>query len=294
MNHQQPLIWGIYHWMEMAAHQAKSLGCIEHVCRELSRQRLPEADVKNVIYSLFFPLTISGCVEIAPDGYRLSPSCVLQNERNSLYINVPNSLHPPLKSSYNALPGLKVYPRSNASDAAAESQGIPIKAFRLSDCLQQARPIRMILDSWEDDLAIDRQGYFHYDANYKWVPAPKQFQAGIYKKNKEVFAQRVYCLESDKWKKIPSKNENPDAFSLAVVYGRIQQRWDIRIRYDAAENQLLVEQVFFPRLLERFLFLNTLLAGCHPDLINERSYYIAQKDFQLLNHTFEHSILSNE
>jgi hypothetical protein len=294
MKQPLPLIWGIYQWMEMAPGQTKPLSSIEHVCRELSRQRSSEADPKNAIFSLFFPLTISGTVEIAPDGYRLSPSCILQNERNSVYINVPNRMHPPLGSSYDSLPGIKVYPRSCAGNSAAEAQGIPIQAFRLSDCLQQTPPLRTILESWEDDVAIDRQGYFYYDASYQWVPAPNPLQAGIYKKGNEVFAPRVYCLAPDKWKKMPSRNENPDAFSLSVVYGRIQQRWDIRIRYQANEGRLLLQQIFFPRLLERFLFINTLLASWHPNLIKERSYYLAPKDFQLLNHKLEHSILTNE
>jgi len=294
MKQSLPLIWGIYNWMEMTPTQPKSLASIRHVCRELSRQRLPAADPKDAIYTLFFPLILSGSVEIAPTGYRLSPSCVVHNQRYSIYINVPSSSHPTLKSIYDTLPGIKVYPRPSEGDAVAKTQGIPMQAFRVGDCLRQIPSLRAIIENWEDDEAIDRQGYFYFDSNYHWVPAPKPFQQGIYKKNNEVFAQRVYCLAAEKWKKMPSRIENPDAFPLSVAYSRVQQRWNQRIRYQLGECRLLLGQPFFPRLLERFLFLNSLLAGWHPSLDVERSYYLSLQDFQLLNKTFEHSIRSYE
>jgi hypothetical protein len=130
----------------------------------------------------------------------------------------------------------------------------------------------------------------YFSSKYSWVACPQELLLGVYKKSEEIYSQRTIMLDETVWKDVPNRSENIDAFNVACMWSHIENGWDLGIQYDMRYSKLRIRNVFFPFVIERQLFLNTLLEGALDfDFLN-REYYLKQSEFILLNQLFSDQI----
>jgi hypothetical protein len=283
---------GLIHWFSLDPASLKSLRNIENICTNLFQQYFPLEKPERAKYKIFYPLIKYGIIEFyGNNSFALSPSCALHNNELVLFINVStlDSIEKDSESYNTNYSSLKLYKNTEDKFSLLNRMTIPYNKFLLSKSLLIFPSIKSIINSWTDEVIHNSNDHYFLNANNKWVPCTYPLPIGVHRKSKEVYSQRILKL-AGKWKCIPSRENNIDAFNYAVVWGQIQNGWDTGINYFPLNDTLVVHNTFFPIILERLLYINTLLESKPQIEMSNRQYFINQKDFKLLNALFENKI----
>lgn len=289
---------GLLSWFWFEPEDYKSFSSIDNICINLYKQHLPEEyypekPSKNAKYEMLSPLIRYGLIEFYGNNkYRLSPSCALHSNSHIIFCNIPVLLQQKVNDLciYNNELGIQVYKKSNAVVTFLKERVVPHSKFVLFDFLKAVSSFEKIINAWNDETVIDSNGYSFFCSNNTWSNNVLKPSKGLFKKSDEVYAQRVCKISGNKWKCIPSRESNIDGFNIAVIWGQIQNNWDIKIKYYVNESKLVVKNIFFPLVIERLLFLNTLLEGEYEFDFLKGQYFIRQKDFNILNKIFDNKI----
>lgn len=283
---------GILDWFWLTPLEAKSLPSIENVCIKLYHQFLPDRLSKNAKYEIFFPLLRYGVIEFSGNNsYRLSPSCFLYSNRYILSCNNINENVSEQKSNsvFSSTLGLDLYERTTNEDSFSK-RSTEFLPYHFRDILRSMPIFRTVINNWVTTSIIETKRFMYFSSKYSWVACPQELLLGVYKKSEEIYSQRTIMLDETVWKDVPNRSENIDAFNVACMWSHIENGWDLGIQYDMRYSKLRIRNVFFPFVIERQLFLNTLLEGALDfDFLN-REYYLKQSEFILLNQLFSDQI----
>ncbi len=274
--------------------QLKPFSHFENISVKLFEQYFPNQNPKNAKYQVFYPLLRCGTIEFYGNkNYGLSPSCALFSNTRVLFTNIPSSLRSCLtiSSDYcNSNFGIEVVKNWSDSNEELKQLNIPFSNFLLSNCLNKISSLETIINTWSEDKVIDSSHYYFFNSFNNWVTSKTKYKTGLYKKSSESYAQKTLKISENNWKIIPSKDYNIDAFSVAVIWNQIQNGWNIGIKYLEGEKKLILNNYYFPIIIERLLFINTLLEFNNNDDILKREYFITKEDFNILNGLFSHKI----
>lgn len=294
MMNIQKLQKGLLDWFWLDSNQLKAYSSIENTSIKLFEQYFPNLDVIKAKYEIFYPLLKYGVLEFYGNKkFGLSPSSALFTDTHILLINIPlnrKNSHHTLYDYCNSNLGIEVLKNSPTSIADLKKLNIPHSKFILSMCLIRIASFESIIYNWVDDKVIDSNNFYLFNDNYKWIKSKFNYKKGVYKKSSENYAQRVVKLSEYNWKIIPSRDYNIDAFNIAVIYSQIQNNWDIGLKYYEMENKLVISNNYFPIIIERLLFINTLLELNENINVFNRQYFIKKTDFNILNKLFAYKI----
>lgn len=287
---------GLLDWFRYEPVKFRSYESIRKLCSEIYPIKNAQDDNKKPIYQLLYPLLRSGLVEFyGNSNFRLSPTAGLLHQGKVLIYHPPLSLterfHPILLGT--DIPCVALYPYSPEIITWCAQSGISIQTFQIGRLLASLRPIHQIIADWEDDKIVDTTGYLYFDSYGKWVlNLSRNPHNAVAKKNNRHYAAKCLQLSDGRWKSIPGKKNQPDAFSLAVLYCQIQNRQELSITYDSRQERISVRTPFFPLPIERLLFINTLFSQANSDIFCHRTYFLDNRDFIQLNRHFNRSIQS--
>lgn len=284
---------GILEWFRYEPEVYKSFKAIDNICIDLYQQFFPETEeYKLAKYKIFYPLLQIGVVEFYGHGkYGLSPSCALFNDDNVLFCNIPTSLFPdlPEKCLYDNKLGIQIFKKSPIIHTLLRQNYFPISKFDITSCLRSFASIHKIINAWNNYSVIDDNHFYCLANNQKW--SNRKFPlVGIFKTSDKIYAQRIYRTSEVEWKSIPSKENNIEGYSIAMLAHQIQNSESIKIVYDEAEKRIILKNAHFPILIERLLYFNTLLQGKIEFELANRNYFVKQRDFKLLNKFFDNKI----
>jgi hypothetical protein len=278
---------GLLNWFWLTPVEAKRLSAIENVCMKLYDQYFPEK-VKNAKYEVFFPLIKYGLIEFYADNYfALSPSSVIFNKNFVVSINVPDQILKEFQPlNHKAQLGIKCFHRSAEIFTVINDNEIPTSEYNLSKILKHIPILNSILNSWKDDVVGDI-------SNFHWSGG-SEVKKGVYKKTQESYSQRGVRLSEGTWKKIPSREDNIDGYNLAMLWQQIQNGDRLGIEYRPASNTMVVKNIFFPIVIERLLFFNTILHPINGVDAFSRQYTIGDREVGILNKFLSHKIETHE
>lgn len=284
---------GLLDWFWFEPNQLKPLHNIENVCIKIYEQYFPTKNGKNAKYEIFYPLIKYGVIEFYGNNrYGLSPSCALHNNKFYLLSNIPVGLMDSKNEIrvYRNNLGIQKFENCPTIFSFIKKLNIPNSRFLFSESLSKISSFEKIIDGWIEDRVIESENYYLFDTYNKWNSANKNLINGVYKKSIESYSQRTLKLSDTKWKAIPSREQNIDGFNIAVIWSQIQNSWNIGIEYYPTDERLIIKNIFFPLIIHRLLFINTLLESPvdFDALVNQ--YFINQRDFNSLNKLFNNKI----
>jgi len=287
---------GLLDWFCYEPVKLRSYESIRKLCLEIYPIKNAQDDNKKAIYQLLYPLLRSGLVEFyGNSNFRVSPTAGLLQQGKVLIYHPPLSLTERFHSILSGadIPCVALYQYTPEFIAWCFQNGISIQTFHIGRLLASLRPIHQIIADWEDDKIVDTTGYLYFNSYGRWVSnlSPNSHNV-VAKKGSRHYAAKCLQLSDGRWKSIPGKKNQPDAFSLAVLYCQIQNEQELAITYDSRQGRISVRTPFFPLPIERLLFINTLFSRTNPDIFSNRTYFLDNRDFILLNKTFNRSIQS--
>ena len=289
----QNLQQGLLDWFWFEPNQLKSFNQIENVCFKLYEQYFPQNNVQNAKYEIFYPLIKYGVVEFYGNNkFGLSPSCALHINKFSILCNIPSGVTDRINGmpTYSNNLGIQVFENCAAIDLVIKELNIPNSKFIFSDSLREISSFEKIIDSWIEDRIIDSTNYYLFNANNKWSRSDKNIINGVYKKSEENYSQRTVKISQNKWKVVPSREQNIEGFNIAVVWSQIHNCWNIGIEYFPNDKKLIVKNIYFPLIIHRLLFINTMLESVQDFDIFRNQYFINHQDFNTLNRLFNNKI----
>lgn len=291
----QNLQRGLLNWFWLDPNQIKKYNSIENISMKLFEQYFHDQNPQKAKYEIFHPLLKYGVIEFYGDkSYGLSPSCALYSNSNILLINIPLEIfHSNVFIFTYENPSLGIIVIKNSAKAILELRNLslPVSNFILSNSLKKLSTFQSIINGWVDDTVLNSKDFDLFNENFNWVKNEARYKSNLYKKSPESYAQRTIKLSNGKWKIVPSRDSNIDAFNLAVVWNQLQNRWPLEIKYIEKENKIIINNQFFPLILERLLFINTLLQFDNRINVFKREYFINKSDFNILNKQFENKIV---
>jgi hypothetical protein len=285
-------------WFWLEPNESKTFRLIDNVVTKLYEQYFPNGKFKNAKYEIFYPLMRYGVIEFYGDNsFGLSPSCALYNTNVVFCMNIQLHINDNIDSTIiysNESLGITTYKKCSMSNSLFRKLNVPYSKFLFSELLNKISTFEKILNSWTDDTIIDATNYYFFNSRNTWSINNSSYINGVYKKGEENYTQRVIKISENKWKHIPLKEYNIDAFSIAVIWSQIQNHWDIGIKYFPTEKKIVIKNIFFPIVIERLLFINTLVEFGLDFNFLDRQYHINDQDFKVLNKLFDYKIEINE
>lgn len=282
---------GIWQLFLYAPNEFRSFQTIDTICRQLYGQNCYGQSEKAARYQLFYPLLRYGVVEFYGNNqFALSPTTALESKNCILLLHVPDVSTVLCKQIplFSYL-GISLYAKSAAITSFLKDSGVPANLFRLQDSLNQFSSFEAVINGWQIVHLDDLGSCYYFTESQTWqlkTPDSK----GIYKTSVEPYSQKMLFIGMDQWKNIPKPGQQIDGFTIARIWGQIQTNTHLGITYYAAGQKLVINTPFFPLLLERLLFINTLLKGKSGFDQTQRQYSIDRDEFNLLNHLFENRI----
>jgi len=286
---------GLWQWFSLTSDDYRSYQAIDAICKRLYEQHHPNTSPKEARYQIFYPLIRYGIIEFYGNNqFALSPTTILESEASVLFLHVPNvALELAEKSPLFYLPGLMLYKKNELVCSFLKNTRIPINKFQLQKSLRQFSTIDTIVKGWAQINIADFEQCYYFTEQNKWKPCIPS-QKGIYKKSMEVYSRKMILTGPDQWKAVPAFEQIMDAFSIAWIWGCIQNKFPLPVHYNKTSQLLTINTPFFPLLLERLLLINTLLKGNAEIDTKKRQYSIGWDEFNLLNRLFENNITSYE
>lgn len=282
---------GLWQWFALDPVNSRSFTAVNAVCTQLYSQYRPDQPGKNARYHLLYPLLRYGIIEFYGDNrLALSPTAILEGDHGVLFLHVPGVESALAKETpLFSLTGLSVYTKSGAVRSFLKETGIPASTFRLRESLGRFPALDTVVKEWPETTLLDLERCYHFNDANSWelvTPVKK----GIYKRSAEPYVQKMLLLGSDQWKVVPKPEQHIDAFSIAWLWSQLQNGRTVEITYLPKTQLLIVNIPFFPLLIERLLFVHTLLNK--KDLIDplKRQYFMTPDEFKTLNHLFQNRI----
>jgi len=112
---------------------------------------------------------------------------------------------------------------------------------------------------------------------------------GCFKAGENMATNRYLKVDKNVWRRIPSRRENPDSFNWAYCYGRLLNNFSLGIKYNSSTQILSIQNICFPIILERLLWLSNLNDIEKNIEKNSREIIfknVSQTKFNLLNKIF--------
>lgn len=274
---------GLLDWLWLSETESKSLGVIERRCTNFYAQFYPDEDRSMAKYILMFPLLRSGVLEFyGQNQYGIAPSCALKLREQILLVNPPYSIIECIDViPVQLFPGLYLHNYSKKLGTKLRALNIPCNAFSLGSSISQFSSVENIVQSWRNTSVSDPRGYLIFKD--KWMAYSELSVHRVYKKSNEANAHRLCLLNSDTWKVIPSRETNPDAFALAVLWSKIKGDQKLKIEYYSKKKMLVINENVFPFLIERLILIHALLNGAHQEDLLKREYFMERSHFRILN-----------
>lgn len=275
---------GLLNWFWLSPLETKRLPAIENICNKLYEQYFPER-LKAAKYEIFYPLLKYGLIEFYGDNsYALSPSSGVFNDDLIALINIPeillNKVEPCI---FEYKFGIKLYRNSGELLSFLDENKIPSSKYNLRGILKQIPSLDSIVNLWKDDSVNDVSNYFYLTKSSSWATNNIAPMKGVYKKTQELYSQRGVKVSENKWKRLPSRGDNIDAFNIAILWKQIQNDENVGVKFQVSRNIVLIENIFLPVVIERLLFLNTILQPINSIEVFKRQYIINRKEFEILN-----------
>ncbi|OQP62905.1 hypothetical protein A3860_26720 [Niastella vici] len=296
MNNLKHLQEGLLNWFRYSPTELKSFYSINKLCRSISQRYSTTGYLNNVVYKLLYPLIKIGLIEFYGDGkFRLSPTSILFNQHFLLACCAPESIREKIgvASVTEPFSGIAIYAYSDRVLRGFMNQGIPCNHFNLGSILSKILPLQQIIKEWEDDdiEAIGIAELCYWGEGNIWIKKDDYPKCGVFRNGNENYNKKLLRINNHQWKRIPEAKDNIDAFSLAVLFGKIYNNYNIGLSYVASEQVLSVNNQYFPLSLERLLFINTLLSGHSGADGYLGKYFINQKDVEVLNNLLDQKIV---
>jgi hypothetical protein len=282
------LIQAVYEWFILAPTQTRSSGSIERLCQQLMMTYLPGDHYTYGWNNLFAPLLRTGVIEICPGGYRLSPSCVVKGRKRTALINCPVP-----ENRFDDNPEDQLYPGIHVVNDDALNQkrkDLPVVNMELFPLLSRFPRLQGIVDGWTSKTMVSLDQYFYFSVQGVWIKDYSATRVGIYTKSMESFYERVYMKPDYSCKQIPSFKANPDAFNIAAICSKLENKIGIDINYDCTAERIDIKNARFPLLLERTLFINSLVNSEIKTNLQNREYWLPAQAFSHLQRIFDYSI----
>ena len=283
------------HWFWQDPSSIKTARSVENSCAGLFQRFYPEKEKRYAKYEILYPLIRFGTVEFyGKQGFGLAPTSALLANGKVLFTNLPDALKYRLglaERGNTGLPGQLVISCSPEITRFITDEKIPLNRFDLPALLKELPTLGSVVTSWDNAKIIDPSGFLYY--HDKWRSYPGDDYAGVFKRGDLPYAQRLCRLPSGEFKAIPDKDQQIDAFSLAVHWGKVIRNERPKISYDPTNKELKITNILFPLVLERLLLINSLLQGIAPGAISSRTYHLTNSDFKIFNRFFHNSIKPN-
>lgn len=283
------------HWFWQNPSSIKTARSVENSCAGLFQHFYPEKEKRYAKYELLYPLIRFGTVEFyGKQGFGLAPTGALLANGKVLFTNLPAALADRLcfaERGKMGLPGQQVISSDPEITRFIKDEKIPVNRFDLSALLNELPPLGSVVASWDNAKIIDPSGFLYY--HDQWRSYPGDDYAGVFKRADLPYAQRLCRLPSGEFKAIPDRDQQIDAFSLAVLWGKVVRNERSIISYNPSNKELKITNTLFPLLLERLLLINSLLQGTATGAVSSRIYHLNNSDFKIFNRFFHNSIKPN-
>lgn len=272
---------GFWKWFVAFPYELRSFTSIENRCINLWSQFFDDENTSLAKYRYFYPLFRNGVVEFyGKDRYGLSPSCLLYNSRNALWINPDAHMIDQVNLEMKT-PGCYLKKFKVDYVSLCRSRNIPVNNFNLYELLKIIPSFDKVIKNWHRMKTIDSSKMMYFSDH--WIPCNFGVKKGVYQSSVATFSQRIYCFGYDNSHLIPNRSENPDAWNIAVFNSRIQNLIRPNMSFNKALSKLTIAEPYFPIILERLLYFNTILNPKDEIDLSKREYFIENRDFNLLN-----------
>lgn len=282
---------GLWQWFALAPTDYRSFDAVNSVCKQIYSQYFPNKSVNNARYHLLYPLLRYGVVEFYGENrLALSPTAVLQGDLNILFLHAPGIESAPIQETpLYSLPGLAVYSKTREVFSLVEHLGFPLSTFSLSESLCRFPSLDMVIEGWPEITVLELEHFYYFTNNNTWkLTRPER--KGIYKRSTEPYIRKMLRFGSNQWKLVPLPEQHIDAFSICWLWSQLQNELTIEVSYSLISQSLTVHTPFFPLLIERLLFINTLLNGKNNIDPAKRQYFLTKEQFKILNQLFHNRI----
>lgn len=280
------------HWFWQDPSSIRTVRSVENSCAGIFQRFYPEKEKRYAKYEILYPLVRYGTVEFyGKQGFGLAPTGALLANGKVLFTNLPDALKDRLghaERDNTELPGQQVISGDPETTRFIKDEKIPVSRFDLAALLKELPPLGSVVASWDTAKIIDPSGFLFY--HDQWRAYPDDDHPGVFKRADLPYAQRLCRLPSGEFKAIPDRDQQIDAFSLAVLWGKVVRNERLMISYDPAKKELKITDTLFPLVLERLLLINSLLQGTASGAISSRIYHLNNSDFKNFNRFFHNSI----
>lgn len=247
-------------WFRHNSHEPQSMTKVRLVCKNI-RNQLGDFENRNYLYHFLFPLVRIGLVEFAGEGkYILSTPSIISSKGKLISINLNDSQLEKLDKTIlgSQLHSSIVYHNTQDIKEIERVTGMQSIKPNIQKLFNQIPIIKKINDVFEDADIYETKGFMFMNNNFNWNTNFAPNLLGCFKAGENIATNRYLKIEENKWKKIPSRNENPDSFNWAYCYGRLLNKFSLGIEYDPNARILNIQNIYFPIILERLLLLSSL------------------------------------
>jgi|GEM_PF-3272822 len=215
-------------------------------------------DPKNALLKVFYPLVRKGFIEFIGNGkYHIANAVVIYFPKKKIAVGV-NLTNYQLDKIRN---GFKIIREDEFGIVRFELVNISIKTFKSQFKVLWSEPeiglvlrnfpkIKDIVDKFERVSNILEGEYFDV-IKHCWSKRSNH-SCEIFRTSSD--SQRFYLRTNNQTQEIPIDNINPDARPLAECYQACCQGYDF-LSYNRSTNELRVDNVNIPILIERLLLL---------------------------------------
>ena len=287
---------GLFSWFLYDSENFRSYETIERICRKAFAPADADKDDKPTVYDIFYPLLRWGVVEFYGDNrFRVSPPAALGNKDRVLVCHSSAQMDRRL-ANHRLKPeilGLALFENCVEVQSSCKESNIAIRKIDIPWLLSKIHPLEQIILSWADDVVIDSTGYI---AIGQCSPLRENRQTApaytIYKKSNKVYSANTIHTRDGVWKIMPDRKLQIDALSTAVLFCKIYNGLKIKVTYNEEKQVVSIQEFYFPILLERLLFINTMLSDNSSADIPGRAYHLEIGAFRSLNNIFHGAIQS--
>lgn len=233
---------------------------IRIVCKNI-RNQSGDFENKNYLYHYLFPLVRIGLIEFFGEGqYKLSPPSLLHYKDKLVSINLN---HHQLEELDETIINSRfhrsiVYHDTQYLKNIETEIGMKSVKPNIQILFQQIPTIKKIIDSYEDVQIHETKGFMFLNNNFNWSANFTPSLLGCFRGGENVATNRYLKVDKNEWKRIPSRRYNPDSFNWAYCYGRLLNEFSLGIEYNSSTKILNIKNIYFPIILERLLWLNSL------------------------------------
>lgn len=244
-------------WFRFNSSLAHPISKIRLLCKNIQKQIAAE-ESKTYLYDYFFPLVRLGLVEFSGNGlYYLSSTLLLKKDKKLIGINLTDNQLDKVSGYIVEMIFEKsiVFFESKNAKLIKEILELKINEPNIHLALKSI-PIINELKDFEKTNIYDLKGFERYD--YGWKKILDKESIGCFKADSNIASIRYFRTSIDNWYKIPSRKINPDSFNWAVCYGMILNKQPLNIEYFKSEKRLEIENIHFPIILERLLWIKSI------------------------------------